>query len=136
MLDARAYNMGEGSRGSATSPIPPTPAPIITSSIDTIIPLSHLRSSAERELVDIIDALRGQKCLVVQSELGGLLNQIGVEGSKTLKDIGVQYFRELKGELGDFTGAGGARSMPDNVNTIWPDEFLRKKGIILTLSPF
>jgi len=122
MLDVRASYAGDRSAGA--SPIPPTaaPAPAQTNSsssssnsIDTIIPLSHLRSAAERELVDIIDALRGQKCLVVQSELGGLLNQVVVEGSKTLKDIGVQYFRELKGELGDFSGAGGARSMPDNV---------------------
>ena len=112
MLDGRALIGEEGGRDGSSPGNAPVP---LTSSIDSIIPLSQLRSSGERELVDIIDALRGQKCLVVQSELGGLLNQIVVEGSKTLKDIGVQYFRELKGELGDFSAAGGARSMPDNV---------------------
>ena len=36
---------------------------------------------------------RGRKCLVLDLQLGGLLNQIIVEGSKLLKENGVQYFR-------------------------------------------
>ena len=60
------------------------------SPVDKILPLSELRDGARSELLAVIDSLRGLKCLVVQSELGGLLNQIMTEGSKSLKDIGVQ----------------------------------------------
>lgn len=76
--------------------------------------LGSLRDGARQELLFIIQSLRGRKCLVVQSELGGLLNQIIVEGSKLLKENGVQHFRELRGELGDFSSEGG-RDVPDNI---------------------
>ena len=75
----------------------------------------EVRENAKSELLDIIDSLRGLKCLVVQTELEGLLNQVIVEGSKALKDIGVEYFRELRGELGDFSAVDSGRSVPDNI---------------------
>ena len=73
-----------------------------------------MREAARLDLLDIIQSLRGRKCLVVQSELGGLLNQIILEGSKLLKENGVQHFRELRGELGDFSSDSG-RDVPDNI---------------------
>ena len=76
--------------------------------------LSLLRDTARQELLETVQSLRGRKCLVVQSDLGGLLNQIIVEGSKLLKDNGVQHFRELRGELGDFMTDSG-RDVPDNI---------------------
>lgn len=81
---------------------------------NALLPLTQLREAARLDLLDIIQSLRGRKCLVVQSELGGLLNQIIVEGSKMLKENGVQHFRELRGELGDFSTESG-RDVPDNI---------------------
>ena len=81
---------------------------------NALLPLTQLREAARLDLLDIIQSLRGRKCLVVQSELGGLLNQIIVEGSKLLKENGVQHFRELRGELGDFSTDSG-RDVPDNI---------------------
>jgi vacuolar protein sorting-associated protein 33A len=105
---------------------PTEPAVSAAQTMNKILPLNELQEASRKELLAIIDSLRGLKCLVVQSELGGLLNQIIVEGSKSLKDIGVQYFRELRGELGDFTqlsksddaqGRVGGESggIPDNI---------------------
>lgn len=76
--------------------------------------LDSLREAGRAELLEIVQSLRGRKCLVVQTELAGLLNQIIVEGSKLLKENGVQHFRELRGELGDFATENG-REVPDNI---------------------
>jgi hypothetical protein len=107
---------GEGSASaSSSSSSTASPSPGV---IDRLLPLNELRESAKTELLDVIDSLRGVKCLVVQSELGGLLNQVLVEGSRTLKGAGVQFFRELRGELGDFAGKDGvpgSRAVPENV---------------------
>lgn len=77
--------------------------------------LDSLREAGRAELLEIVQSLRGRKCLVVQTELAGLLNQIIVEGSKLLKENGVQHFRELRGELGDFATENGGREVPDNI---------------------
>ena len=83
--------------------------------IDNVIKLSLLREEGKLELIDILQSLRGRKCLVLEPQLGGLLNLIIQEGSKILKENGVQYFRELRGELGDFISDTNSRDTPENI---------------------
>lgn len=82
-------------------------APVVEPAKDTIddmLLLSALREEGKAELLDILDSIRGRKCLVTDAQLGGLLSQIIVEGSKFLHDNDVDYLRELKDEgLKDFT---------------------------------
>jgi hypothetical protein len=82
--------------------------------LDDILPLSALREDGRVELLEILESLRGRKCLMVDVQLAGLISQIIPEGSKFLKDNGVQYFRELKGELQDFISESG-RDVPENI---------------------
>lgn len=86
-----------------------------TDAIDSILQLSTLREEGKSELLDILESLRGRKCLVVDQQLSSLLNQIIVEGSKVLKENGVQYFRVLRGELGDFRSESGVRDVPESI---------------------
>lgn len=93
--------------------------------IDDMLLLSALREEGKAELLDILDSIRGRKCLVTDAQLGGLLSQIIVEGSKFLHDNDVDYLRELKDEgLKDFTsvqqiGENGQRvgvaDIPENI---------------------
>ena len=87
-----------------------TPKP----ALDSVLNLSQLRDDGRAELVEILESLRGRKCLVLDVQLGGLLNQVILEGSRLLKENGVQYFRELRGELGEFVSESG-RDVPDNI---------------------
>ncbi|KAJ1439376.1 hypothetical protein B484DRAFT_391800, partial [Ochromonadaceae sp. CCMP2298] len=73
--------------------------------IDDLLLLSALREEAKAELLDLLESLPGSKGLIIDKQLGGLINQIIPEGSRTLKDSEVGYFRELTQEVGDF-GAG------------------------------
>jgi hypothetical protein len=66
------------------------------------IDLDSLREEGKIELLEILESLRGRKCLVVDTELGGILERIIVEGSKLLKENGVQHLKELQEELGSF----------------------------------
>jgi hypothetical protein len=77
--------------------------------------LNLLREDGKNELLEILETIRGKKCLVLDAQLGGLLNLIVLEGSKLLKENGVHHFRDLKGDLGDFTSESGARDVPDNI---------------------
>lgn len=79
------------------------------------VQLDFLRDDARVELIEILESLRGRKCLVLDVPIGGLLNHIIPEGSKLLKDNGVQYFRELRGELGNFSAADGGSMIPDHI---------------------
>lgn len=76
--------------------------------------LDILREEGKAELLDILESLRGRKCLVIDVQLRALMNQIVAEGSKLLKENGVQHFRELRGDLGDFVSETG-RDVPDNI---------------------
>jgi len=78
--------------------------------IDDILFLSALREEGKAELLYILESIEGKKCLVIDVQLGGLLNQIIVEGSQILKENEVEYFRELKGEMGGFPAG-----VPDHV---------------------
>jgi hypothetical protein len=78
--------------------------------IDKTVPLTIVRDETKNELIDVLQSLRGSKCLVLEQQLGGLLNHIIVEGSKLLKENGVQDLRELRPELGEF-----GRDAPDNI---------------------
>lgn len=107
------FSASSSSSTSSTIPTPSNPAeqPNIFGDLD------QLREEAKTELLEILDSLRGRKCLILDTALGGLLNQVIVEGNRLLKDNGVQYVRELKGGLGEFVseGSGGGRDVPDNL---------------------
>lgn len=81
---------------------------------NSAIRLSELREESKAELLEILESLRGRKCLVLDSQLGDLLNLVILEGSKLLKDYGVQYIRDLVGELGEFISDNG-RDIPDHI---------------------
>jgi hypothetical protein len=59
--------------------------------------INSLRDDGKTELLELLESLRGRKCMVLDIQLNGLLNQIIIEGSRLLKENGVQYFRELRG---------------------------------------
>lgn len=44
--------------------------------------LEALREDGRAELVDLLESLPGNKCLVLESHIGGLLNHVIPEGSK------------------------------------------------------
>ncbi len=108
----------------ATPSTAPAAEPV-KDTIDDMLLLSALREEGKAELLDILDSIRGRKCLVTDAQLGGLLSQIIVEGSKFLQDNDVDYLRELKDEgLKDFTahqrqGEDGQRvgvaDIPENI---------------------
>jgi hypothetical protein len=45
----------------------------------------RIRENGKMELLEILEALRGHKCLVIDLYVGNLLNHIIPEGSKILK---------------------------------------------------
>jgi len=94
--------------------VQPVPQPQTREYIDNIVKLSILRDEGKLELIEIVQSLRGRKCLVVEPQLSNLLNMIIPEGSRVLKENGVQYFRDLKGELGEFVSETG-RDIPENI---------------------
>lgn len=64
--------------------------------VDGIIQLSYLKEEAKNELLDILTNIRGRKCLIVDNQVEGLLNQVVTEGPKFFKENGIHLFRELK----------------------------------------
>jgi hypothetical protein len=84
--------------------------------IDDMLTLSALREDAKSELLELLEGISGTKCLITDVQLGGLLNQVIVEGSRFLKDNDVEHFRELRDEpLGHFINAEGLQAVPDNI---------------------
>lgn len=115
-MDFNLPNIGDfSSVGATLSSSSNAPAPPPAEYIDNIIRLSAMREDGKSELIDILQSLRGRKCLVLEPQLGGLLNLIIQEGSRILKENGVQYFRELRGELGEFITDSGGRDTPENI---------------------
>lgn len=49
------------------------------------IGLSDIRDDAKGELLEILESLRGQKCLVLDPHIASLLNHVVIEGSKLLR---------------------------------------------------
>ena len=106
-----------------------TPVEAVKDTIDDMLLLSALREEGKAELLDILESMRGRKCLVMDPQLSGLLNQIIVEGSQILKDNDVEYLRELKDEgLGDFhavpPAGGGAKSGHQNAGDNVPENIV------------
>ena len=109
----------------ATSATPP-PDPV-KDTIDDLLLLSALREEGKAELLEILDSIRGRKCIVTDAQIGGLLSQIIVEGPKFLSGNDVDYLRDLKDEgLRDFTTQqqqtsdeghqrAGASDIPENI---------------------
>jgi hypothetical protein len=87
--------------------------------LDSIIKLSSLRDDGVNELSEILMSLRGRKCLVIEPQLGGLLNLILPDGAKGLKEHGVHHIKELRGDefdsgSGESSSSGLLRDVPDN----------------------
>lgn len=70
--------------------------------VDGAVQLSLLKEEAKSELLDILSCSRGRKSLIYDLQIEGLLFQIIPEGSKFLKENGVDYFRPLKSDLDQF----------------------------------
>ncbi|CAM9436956.1 unnamed protein product, partial [Heterosigma akashiwo] len=68
------------------------------------INLNAIREDCRIELEEILDTLPGRICLVLDAELGGLLNHVVPEASRIMKEKGVAYFRQLGPRLGAFPG--------------------------------
>lgn len=93
---------------------PPTAEPA-KDTIDDMLLLSALREEGKCELLEILESIRGRKCLVTDVQLGGLLSQIVVEGSRFFSDNDVEHLRELKEEgLGDFFTSTSTEA-PDHI---------------------
>ena len=94
-----------------------TPTPLVESvkdTIDNMLLLSALREDGKAELLEILESIPGSKCLVTDVQLGGLLNQVIVEGSRFLKDNDVDHFKELRDEGLTFT-LDGVHTVPDHI---------------------
>ncbi len=63
--------------------------------LDKLLPLTRLRESPARELMDVLESLPGSKCLILQKELRGIVDKMLVGGMTSLKQSGVNYFHEL-----------------------------------------
>lgn len=54
--------------------------------------LEALREEGRAELVDLLESLPGNKCLVLESNIGGLLNHVIPEGSKVIRVVARSSF--------------------------------------------
>lgn len=79
-------SMAAKSRGIAADMTQSLASPNASSStikpMDAILQLSALCENGRKELVDILMSLRGRKCLVLEPQLGGLLNIILPDSGK------------------------------------------------------
>jgi hypothetical protein len=75
--------------------------------------LSQLKEDEKFALAQLLEGLRGRKCLIVESSLATLLGHITSETAKLFKEHGVYFFREL-GKGGDFVSEPG-RDLPDHI---------------------
>eukprot|EP00635_Sarcinochrysidales_sp_CCMP3193_P004806 CAMPEP_0118898104 /NCGR_PEP_ID=MMETSP1166-20130328/5229_1 /TAXON_ID=1104430 /ORGANISM="Chrysoreinhardia sp, Strain CCMP3193" /LENGTH=812 /DNA_ID=CAMNT_0006837187 /DNA_START=39 /DNA_END=2474 /DNA_ORIENTATION=- len=105
--------------------------------------LTQMRNDNRMELVELLDGLEGKTCLVLDSALGGRLNHVVVEGARLLRDHGVAYFRELKGEdVGDFDDGDEpdyvvylVRAMPELMADIAKQvKTMIRKGVVAELT--
>ncbi|CAM9322477.1 unnamed protein product, partial [Chrysoparadoxa australica] len=73
------------------------------------IPLIALREDGRAELTALLESLPGPKCVVLERQMGGLLNHVIPEASKLMKEKGVVHCRELSAEdgFGEFLDADG-----------------------------
>jgi len=82
---------------------------------DSAIPLSKLRSQGRKELLDVLQAARGRKALVLDTALRGLLAHIVPEGTNFLRQHGVVHLcRGLQTDL-TFVTPEGRDDEPDNI---------------------
>ncbi len=93
---------------------PTPPVEPVKDTIDNMLLLSALREDGKAELLEILESIPGSKCLVTDVQLGGLLNQVIVEGSRFLKDNDVDHFKELRDEGLTFT-LDGVHTVPDHI---------------------
>ncbi|RYG62734.1 hypothetical protein EON64_17310 [archaeon] len=81
--------------------------------VDSILPLSLLKEDARQELQDILQSIRGRKCLIVDNQLEGLLREVVAEGSKWFKEQNVVHFKELDLDL-ELLVREVSREMPEH----------------------
>lgn len=75
--------------------------------------LNILKDEGRVELLELLESLRGRKCLVLDGQLADILNHVILDGSKALKEQGVTQMKELSGDL-DFSSESG-KDIPDNI---------------------
>jgi hypothetical protein len=76
-----ALNKSRNDEGSSSTTEKLDQAPVSVP-IDAILPLQTLCENGKNELMEILMSLRGRKCLVIEPQLGGLLNIILPDGGK------------------------------------------------------
>ena len=81
--------------------------------MENIFNSNLLKDEGKAELSELLESLRGRKCLVLDIELGDLMNQMLIEGTKILRENGVSQMKELRGDL-DF-GSDLSRDVPDSI---------------------
>lgn len=63
--------------------------------MDEIVKLSILRDDAKAELTEILESIRGRKCVLVDNMLMNILNIIVGESSTYLSERGVSLFKDI-----------------------------------------
>jgi hypothetical protein len=99
--------------GISPAPLPNTDEPV-KDTIDDYMKFSSLREDAKLELQEILEGTRGRKALVVDVQLVGILGQILVEGSKFLKENGVNSLIELRPDSAASI-FDSTREVPENI---------------------
>lgn len=88
--------------------------PAVKDCIDDHLSLSLIRDEAKNELLEILESVRGRKYLVVDTNLSNLLMYFVTEGSKFFKDNGINYCKELTGDVNEFVSETG-KDVPENI---------------------
>lgn len=83
-------------------------------SVDDLLPLTLIREEVKLEIAEVLDSVRGRKCLIVDGQLVQLLNHIFGDSVKHFKENGVHYFKDLQCDIADLMN-DLARDAPENI---------------------
>jgi hypothetical protein len=86
----------------------------IRDSIDDLLHLSLLREEVKAEVNEVLDSVRGRKCLVIDHAIANLLNHVFGDSVKFFKENGVSYYKELQCDISDFMNDLN-RDAPENI---------------------
>jgi hypothetical protein len=87
-----------------------------------------LRDQGKEELLEILDSLRGRKCLVLESSFKRLLLDTVFEGDQVLKDSNVHQYDINTPNMSSAFESNG-RDMPDNVCYLIRPTFVLVKAV-------
>ena len=83
--------------------------------VDDTMRFSLLRDEAKSSLIEMLQSIRGGKCVLIDPQLSGLFNYIISDRAQLFKDNGVQAFRELRGDSTDLSSDTMRDCNPENV---------------------